>query len=52
MNDQVIIVKNKRSKDSIIYRNFVYNWNQTNKSKVYFKCKTMVEKHHSQWTKI
>jgi hypothetical protein len=40
MNDPFIILKTKRSKDSVIFRNYVYNWNRTNKNTVYFKCKT------------
>ena len=40
MNDPFIILKTKRSKDSVLYRNYVYNWNRTIKNTVYFKCKT------------
>ncbi len=40
MNDPFTILKTKRSKDTVLYRNYVYNWNRTNKNTVYFKCKT------------
>ena len=44
MNDPfiilILIILFKRSKDSVIFRNYVYNLNRTNKNTVYFKCKT------------
>jgi len=44
MNDPfiilILIILFKRSKDSVIFRNYVYNLNRTNKNTVYFKWKT------------